>query len=252
MPPAARPERDAPAAIPVIHAVTDDLILERGGFVHRAHAVMRVLGARGAVHVRAHAATASRLYEVALALRPVAERTGCWLVVNDRLDVALAAGARAVQLTSRSVSVASARDVVRVLAPAATRAGASSAARFTLSIGASVHSVDDALRAAREGADWCVAGHVFPTRSHPGEPARGVALIRGIAAATSLPCLAIGGVRPDRLAALRAAGAYGAAVISGIWGADDAEQAATHYLSAYDARYENPDAPGRAGPGVAD
>ncbi|HET7585809.1 MAG TPA: thiamine phosphate synthase [Gemmatimonadaceae bacterium] len=232
-----------PVIVPVIHAVTDDLILSQRGFLLRARAVMHALGARGAVHLRARAVTGARLHALALALRPAAERTGCWLVVNDRLDVALAAGADGVQLTSRSMTVA---DAHAVIAGAASPDGGRA-----IAIGASVHTSDDARIAAHAGADWCVAGHVFPTRSHPGEPPRGVPLISTIVQAVAIPCLAIGGVRPEHLAALRAAGAHGAAAISGIWGADDAERAATDYLSAYDARHDEPGTPGVAGSGVA-
>jgi thiamine-phosphate diphosphorylase len=203
--------------IPIIHAVTDDLIVTRPEFLDRARSVMAALGSRGAVHLRARYLPTARLYELATALVPVQERTGCWLVVNDRLDVALAAGTRGAQLTSRSMTVADARAV----APA-------------LQLGASVHGAADAERAAREGADWLVVGHVFETRSHPGVPGRGVALIREILAAASVPCIAIGGIRAAHVAMLRAAGAHGVAAISGIWGADDAERAAIDYLSSYD------------------
>ncbi|HJU64577.1 MAG TPA: thiamine phosphate synthase [Gemmatimonadaceae bacterium] len=207
-------------AVPVIHAVTDDLILSRPGFLNRARAVMGALGERGAVHVRARNFTGARIHELAAALAPVQERTGAWLVLNDRLDIALAVSARAVQLTSRSMDVADARTVAQ---------------SAVLHIGASVHAVDEAVAASHAGASWVVAGNVFTTRSHPGAGPRGTELIEGVSRATSTPCVAIGGIKPRHIAALRAAGAWGVAAISGIWGADDAEQAAAEYLSSYDA-----------------
>jgi thiamine monophosphate synthase len=76
---------------------------------------------------------------------------------------------------------------------------------------------------------------VFETPSHAGEPARGATVLHDVCAATTLPVIAIGGVRPEHVAALLADGAYGVAVIRGIWRADDAESAAAEYLSAYDA-----------------
>lgn len=203
--------------IPVIHAVTDDLVLGRGDFLDRARGVMRALGARGALHLRGHLHPAARLYELTTALRPLQERTGCWVVVNDRVDIALAAGVRGAQLTSRSITV---RDARR-MAPA-------------LALGASVHAPDEACVAADAGADWVVAGHVFSTPSHQGAPGRGVALVTAVTAAAHIPCIAIGGVRPARIAALLDAGAHGVAAISGIWGASDAERAAIDYLSTYD------------------
>lgn len=207
----------SPAVVPVIHAVTSDAVLARGDFIERARSVMRALGPRGAVHLRARTLTAARLYELAVALGPLQERHGCWVVVNDRVDVALAAGARGAQLTSRSLPVADARR----LAPA-------------LPLGASVHSAAEAARAAADGASWVVAGNVYPTPTHAGAPGRGAALVRTIVAAAPVPCIAIGGVKPAHVAALRAAGAHGVAAISGIWGGDDAERAAIDYLSAYE------------------
>jgi thiazole tautomerase (transcriptional regulator TenI) len=204
-------------ALPRIHAVTDDMILAHPEFTTRARGVMRALGPRGAVHLRARYLTAAQLYGIALALGDAQETTGCWLVVNERLDVALAARTQAAQLTSRSLSV---RDA-RLVAPA-------------FPLGASVHSADDAADAERDGADWVVAGHIFETPSHKGAPGRGAALVAAVAQRIELPCIAIGGVRPAHVGTLRAAGAYGVAAISGIWGAPSAEGAATDYLSHYD------------------
>ncbi|HJR41571.1 MAG TPA: thiamine phosphate synthase, partial [Gemmatimonadaceae bacterium] len=211
-----------PPPIPVIHAVTDDLVLSQSGFINRARAVMHALGERGAVHLRGKSTPTASLFEIGAALGRAQERSGCWLVVNDRVDVALATGARAVQLTSRSMNVRDARSVTRDIAP-------------EMRLGASVHALGEGLEAADAGADWLVIGNVFKTDSHPGEAERGNWLITELAAATGRPCIAIGGVRPQHIMLLRAARAYGVAAISGIWHADDAEAAAIEYLSRYDA-----------------
>jgi len=201
--------------IPSIHAITSDRVIAQGDFVERARGVMGTLGARGAVHLRSRLLSGARLYELAVALGPLQERTGCWVVVSDRLDVGLAAGAAAAQLTTRSIAV---RDARR-LAP-------------TFPLGASVHAADEAAAAERDGATWVVAGHVFRTASHPGDAPRGARLVAEVAARVRIPCIAIGGVRPEHVAALRRAGAHGVAAISGIWGERDAERAARRYLSA--------------------
>src|SRR5664279_5905507 len=203
--------------VPRIHAVTDDLILAHPEFTSRARGVMHALGPRGAVHLRARYLTAAHIYAIALALGDAQESTGCWLVVNERLDVALAAKTHAAQLTTRSLTVADARVV----------AG-------DLPLGASIHSVHEALEAERDGADWIVAGHVYPTSSHAGKAERGVELVAEVTAKTTIPCIAIGGVRPANVGTLRDAGAWGVAAITGIWGAASAEAAATDYLSHYD------------------
>jgi thiamine-phosphate diphosphorylase len=204
--------------LPVVHAVTDDLILTRAAFPERALDVMRTLGERGAIHLRSRLLPSRRLLTIAEALRLAQQETGCWLVINDRLDLAMGIEARGLQLTTRSIHVADARR----LAP-------------SMPLGASVHTVPDAAAAERDGATWLVAGHVFDTASHAGAPGRGLPFVRAIRAASALPILAIGGVTPERTAEVRAAGATGVAVIRGIWSARDAELAARQYLSAYDA-----------------
>jgi len=205
---------------PVVHAVTSDDTLARDDFPALAAAVMAALGPRGAVHLRGRLLGGRALVGLAGRLAAAQAATGCWLVVNDRLDVALASGARAAQLTSRSISLADARARV---------------APSSFPLGVSVHAPDEAWLAANQGATWLVAGHVHQTASHPGETGRGEAFISSVVdAAEEAPVIAIGGVRPEHLDALRRAGAHGAAVIRGIWGAADSARAAADYLSAYD------------------
>lgn len=204
--------------IPILHAVTSDDIAARPGFLDRAAAVMRVMGPRGAVHLRTHRLSASEVTSMAGRLAEVQGESGCWLVINDRVDLALATGARGIQLTSRSMPIADALAI----APA-------------LPIGASVHSAEEAATAERAGAAWSVAGHVFPGDSEVGDEGRGEAFIAAVSQRTSLPVIAIGGIKPRHVRAMRNAGAWGVAVIRGIWGASDAEAAATDYLSSYDA-----------------
>jgi thiazole tautomerase (transcriptional regulator TenI) len=204
--------------VPVIHAVTSDAVLAIPTFADLARRVMRVLGASGAVHVRGSRASGARLFAVAEALAAEQATTGAWIVVNDRLDVALAAGAYGAQLTSRSMRMADARLV----------AGG-------LPLGASVHYASEAEVAEREGADWLVAGNVFETGSHPGAPGHGDGFAAALRDVTSIPLVAIGGIKPHHVGPLLAAGFHGVAAISGIWAAADAERAAVEYLSAYDA-----------------
>ena len=195
-------------------------MLERGDFISSALRVMAAGGGRVAIHLRTARFTARALTHLGAQLAAEQEPTGAWLAINDRVDVALGVGARAAQLTSRSLSVADAR----LAAPG-------------LVLGASVHTMDDAVTAAYDGAAWIVAGHVFETPSHAGEPGRGLEFVRGVAAAVPLPLIAIGGVRPEHVARLRSAGVAGVAAIRGIWASDaaSAERATLDYLSAHDA-----------------
>ena len=204
--------------IPVLHAVTSDDIILRSDFTERARRVMHAGGPRVAVHLRAARFSARYRYELTCTLAALQAETGAWLVVNDRADIALTGGARGVQLTSRSMSPADARRCAPGLA-----------------IGASVHSAGDAADAVAAGARWLVAGHVFETESHPGEKGRGAEFITQLANDHAVPVIAIGGVRPDHVGALRSAGAYGVAVIRGVWNSSDAGAAVIDYLSAHGA-----------------
>lgn len=208
------------AKVPVLHVVTNDDIVAHPDFIARASAVMEALGARGAVHLRSRAMAGAALHRIAEALASAQQAAESWLVVNDRLDVALAVGARGVQLTSASISV---EDAL----PIASRGG--------ISVGASTHSVSDALSAAKAGATWIVAGHVYATESHPGDPPRGTTFLEEVVWRVATPVIAIGGIRPETVGAMRKSGAHGVAVIRGIWSASDAARAATEYLIRYDA-----------------
>lgn len=184
---------------PVVHAVTDSAVVLQDEFLDRATSVMHALGKRGALHLRSSRASGRQMHELAAKLARVQDECGCWLIVNDRVDVAAAVGARGVQLASRSLRVADARRV--------------SAA---LPVGASIHSVEEAIEAEREGASWCVAGTVFETPSHAGRVPARVEFIERVAAAVSIPVIAIGGVTPADVSTLRRAGAWGVATIRGV------------------------------------
>ena len=206
------------ARVPALHAVTSDEIVARPDFLDRAQSVMRSGGANVAVHLRTTRLGGRALHELAIHLAALQNETGAWLIINDRADVALTAGARGVQLTSRSMLPADGRHA----APG-------------LSIGASVHSMEDAAKAVEASVQWLVAGHVVESEPHPDQDGRGITFIERLAAAHRVPVIAIGGVRPEHVAMLRAAGAYGVAAIRGVWHARDAGAAVIEYVSAHGA-----------------
>ncbi len=82
-------------------------------------------------------------------------------------------------------------------------------------IGTSVHSVSDAERAVSLGASYLFAGNVFETSCKPGLPARGLAFLEAVCAAVPVPVYGIGGVTPENLSLLLAAGAAGGCMMSG-------------------------------------
>jgi len=203
--------------VPAVHAVTTSELVARPDFLVRARGVMGALGPRGALHLRAPRLSALELYRLADALSRAQPATGCWLVVVDRADVAAAAAARGVQLTSESLTVA---DACRI-AP-------------SLAVGASAHSLAEARTAAKYGAAWVVVD--FPRHGPAGvDRASALARVGDLAREVGVPLVVIGGVLPAHVPQLREAGAHGVAVIRGIWETENAERAATDYLSAHDA-----------------
>lgn len=193
--------------LPRVHVITDDAVLASPDFLDRAARVLETLGPHGALHLRGHATPGRRLYDAAIALAPRAARAGALLVVNDRVDIAMAVGAGGVQVGERSLTV----DDVRRLAPG-------------VRVGESVH------RVVATRADWVTAGHVFATPTHASEAARGLEFVRRVTERSAAPVIAIGGVKPSDVAALRDAGAYGVAVIRGVWHTVDNARAARDYL----------------------
>ena len=87
-------------------------------------------------------------------------------------------------------------------------------AGFSL-LGASCHSVGDAVEAQRLGCTYITAGHVFDTGCKQGLPGRGLAFVREVCESVSIPVYAIGGIGPENIGAVRRSGAAGACVMSG-------------------------------------
>jgi len=140
---------------------------------------------------------------------------GVRLLVNDRVDVAIASGADGVHLPAAGIAPADARSLVG--------AGAL--------VGRSIHAEDELSAAA--GADFCVFGPVYdtPSKRKFGEP-QGIARLARVCAATSLPIFAVGGVTADRVREVRAAGATGIAVIGAVLAAPDPGAAVRRLLDA--------------------
>ncbi len=170
-----------------------------------------------AVQVREKDLGAAELAFLCRRIRGLTRDTRALLIVNDRVDVALAVGADGVQRTSTSLTV----EDIRAIADKRLR------------VGASVHSLPDALQAELEGADWLVFGPVYDTPSkRMYGPPQGLDKLARVAAAVRLPVVAIGGITPARVRDVRAAGARGVAVVSSILAADSPADATRRFLEA--------------------
>ena len=145
-----------------------------------------------------------------------AHECGAALVVNDRLDVAMAMGADGVHLGGGSLPVGEVRRLVS----------------GGMLVGASVHSLEEAVRAEGDGADYLVLGTIFETASHPGRAPAGLDLVARVTSAVRIPVIAIGGITAGNARSVMDAGASGVAVIRAIQSADDVAGAARSLLRA--------------------
>ena len=168
-----------------------------------------VSGGVDAVQLREKDLPAGELLKLALSLRSIT-RDRAALIINDRLDVALAAQADGLHLPESSISVTDARAV----------------AQPHLMLSKAVHGPSGASAADAEGADMLLLGTVFDTASKPGAATGGLALVREATQGLRTPVLAIGGIGPANAGSVIEAGASGVAVISAIMSAADPEAAA--------------------------
>lgn len=179
-----------------------------------------VAGGVDAVQVREKDMPSDQLISLAQRLRD-ATRDRALLLVNGPLHVALASYADGVHLPEDL-------PAGRHGAPAVERH------RDAFLVGRSVHSLDAARRAEREGLDYLIAGPVYESRTHPGREPAGVGLIGEIVSAVGLPVIAIGGIDATRVTEVVRAGASGIAVISAVLGAPDPRAAASGLRTALD------------------
>lgn len=196
-------------------AITDDLRDGRDGLVARTVAAVR--GGATMIQVRLKHVTSRELVE---ATRAIVAAVSVPVLVNDRADVALAAGAAGVHLGLDDLSVAA----VRSFAPASFLIGASFG--------------DESELSHAEGADYVGIGPVFSTLSKvdAGEAIGPLGLAR-LVAQSSVPAVAIGGVTPENAGSAMRGGAAGVAVIRSIFAAADPERAARALRLAVDASH---------------
>lgn len=176
-----------------------------------------VTGGVTVVQLRDKEASSSRLLAQARALRGLLAPWQVPLIVNDRADIALAAGADGVHVGQDDLPCA---EVRRLVGP-------------EMLIGVSVGNAREALAAERAGADYLGVSPLFATPTKPdAPPPTGLEGLRQIRAATSLPLVAIGGIQAGHAAEVLRAGANGLAVVSAILAAADPEAAARELAAA--------------------
>lgn len=155
-------------------------------------------------------------YEAGRVLRNVAAERDMTFIVNDRCDLALALEADGVHLGQVDLPILLARKAVGQ----------------KMLIGVSTHNPEQVRLATEEGADYLGFGPIFSTRTKANhEPVVGIEGLAGIRDLTPLPIIAIGGIVPDSVPALQAAGANGVAVASAILNASDRPKALARFMA---------------------
>ncbi len=163
------------------------------------------------VQYREKNASTRQMIEEANQLRALCKRYAIPFIVNDRVDVALAANADGVHVGQEDMPAALAR---RLVGPGRL-------------VGVSVENIDQARQAQADGADYVGASPIFATPTKPDAPAPiGIESLRELARLCQIPVVAIGGINRSNAAGVLQAGATGIAVVSTIVSAEDVERAA--------------------------
>ncbi|HKQ33851.1 MAG TPA: thiamine phosphate synthase [Nitrospiraceae bacterium] len=169
------------------------------------------------VQLRERDLSARELMTLAHEVQALTASHGSQLLINDRIDVALALEGVGVHLRSNSLPVSVARQML-------------GAQRL---LGISAHSVEEVVQAASQGADYIFLGPIYetPTKQMYGPPL-GIHTLEKACGLIRIPIVGIGGVTAARAREMRRAGAFGVAVITAILGADDVESATREMLDA--------------------
>lgn len=218
--------RESPAGEPggragagTLHVLTDETIQARHTHVELARHAAE--GGADAVQLREKRPwTTARWVRTAQEMAAAVAGSGARVVVNDRVDVALAAGIDAVHLGAQDLEPGAAR---RILGPLAW-------------VGATAHNVDEAVRAASLCVDYLGVGPVFGTTSKPqAPPPLGLPGLAAIVGAVKIPVVAIGSITVERVADVMATGAAGIAVLGAVVADADPARATRRLREALDA-----------------
>ncbi|MCK4234897.1 thiamine phosphate synthase [candidate division WOR-3 bacterium] len=158
-----------------------------------------------AIQLRSKSLTSLELIEVARSIRKITAKKDISFIVNDRVDIALAVDADGVHIGQDDIPLKDARKL----------------AGYLFTIGVSTHSIDEAKKAEREGADYVAFGSIFRTASKPNPIVQGIGRLKKLKNEVNLPIVAIGGITDKNIKEVSSAGADYAAVMSYVSDAKD-------------------------------
>jgi thiamine-phosphate pyrophosphorylase len=209
--------RDKAGRLTGLYAIVDSRLL--GGRSHLEVAGQIIRGGAKAIQLRHKLDSRDELLAIAQQLKGLCAESNVLFIVNDHLDIALAAGADGLHLGQQDLPV----EIARKLLP------------IDMLLGVSVTTVEQARAAEKGGADYIAVGSMYPTLSKETAKVVGLEMLRRVREVVGLPLVAIGGINKDNAGEVAAAGADGVAVISAILGADSAEEAARDLIKAFEA-----------------
>lgn len=191
-----------------LHILTDTVLQSR--FSHMEITRLAIAGGADTIQYRQKSGSTREMIEIARNMKQLCSEAGVTFIVNDRLDVAIAAEADGVHLGQDDFPIPMARELL-------------GEGRI---IGGSAATLDEALKCLSEGADYVGFGPVYPTSSKDDAgPVSGIDILKQVVEIIPLPIIAIGGVGAENIPDVMRAGAHGIAVISAVCCQDDPEEA---------------------------
>ncbi|SKA12135.1 thiamine phosphate synthase [Selenihalanaerobacter shriftii] len=172
-----------------------------------------IIGGADIIQLREKDMSTRNLVNMGNELKVITKSAEVPLIVNDRVDIALAIDADGVHLGQDDLPIKEARKMMG----------------NDKIIGISTHSLEQAIEAAAMGADYIGVGPVFPTQTKPNYNPVGLELVEKVSQRVEIPFVAIGGIKLDNIHEVIKAGAKRVAVVSGIVGVEDIESAARSY-----------------------
>lgn len=191
-----------------LHILTDTVLQSR--FSHMEITRLAIAGGADTIQYRQKSGSTREMIEIARNMKRLCSEAGVTFIVNDRLDVAIAAEADGVHLGQDDFPIPMARGLL-------------GEGRI---IGGSAATLDEARKCLSEGAGYVGFGPVYPTSSKDDAgPVSGIDILKQVVEVIPLPIIAIGGVSAENIPDVMRAGAHGIAVISAVCCQDDPEEA---------------------------
>ena len=200
-----------------LYAIVDSQALNGRSHLEVTNQLIR--GGAKTIQLRDKLRSKDELLPIAQQLKNLCSEHGVLFIMNDYLDLALAAGADGLHLGQKDLPIRIARKLLPI----------------DIILGCSVTTVDQAIAAELGGADYIAVGSIYPTSSKERATVVGLERLRQVRQAVSLPLIGIGGINKDNAAEVIAAGANSVAVISAILQAEDIEEAARQIIARFEA-----------------